>query len=281
MEHTTKAPTAPIPTTSVEVDTELADLYCRRIEAGQVRESNAYILIRLAGGIVRERHHKVATITVEEALERGPEHKYETYNWEYALGKYQKAVDEVEAICQRESVLNAEWEREQWSRFFIVRNNNGHIHSSLYCSTCYPTTQYGWLPELSGLSEADAVESQGSILCSVCFPSAPVEWTNGESKASAEAKAERARAKAEREAKRLEKALLPDGSELRVGRDWLKTQRAAEIWLTDFADWGWSDEERLAQRQQVLKALAVKVGKTTDEVWADALARLERRRGRK
>jgi hypothetical protein len=108
-----------------------------------------------------------------------------------------------------------------------------------------------------------------------------VEWTNGESKASAEAKAERARAKAEREAKRLEKALLPDGSELRVGRDWLKTQRAAEIWLTDFADWGWSDEERLAQRQQVLEALAVKVGKTTDEVWADALARLERRRGRK
>lgn len=76
--------------------------------------------------------------------------------------------------------LDAEWDRRGgWSRFFLVQNNNGHIHSSMNCSTCYARTEYGWLTELSGLTEADAVEAYGTILCSVCFPSAPVEWTVG------------------------------------------------------------------------------------------------------
>lgn len=76
--------------------------------------------------------------------------------------------------------LDAEWDRRGgWSRFFIVQNNNGHIHSNMHCSTCYVRTQFGWLPDLSGLTEADAVEAHGTILCSVCFPSAPVEWTVG------------------------------------------------------------------------------------------------------
>ena len=69
-----------------------------------------------------------------------------------------------------------------WSRFFIVRNHGGHIHSSLACSTCRPTTEFGWTPELSGLDEAHAVAAYGAILCTVCFPSAPVEFTSGVSK---------------------------------------------------------------------------------------------------
>lgn len=64
-----------------------------------------------------------------------------------------------------------------WSRFFIVPA--GHIHSSTACSTCYPTTAFGWLTALSGLTEADAVAAHGPLLCSVCYPSAPVEWTIG------------------------------------------------------------------------------------------------------
>lgn len=76
--------------------------------------------------------------------------------------------------------LEAEHARRGWYRFFLVQG--GHIHSSMGCSTCYPTTQFGWLPELSGLSEADAVEAYGPLLCSVCFPFAPVEWTVGKPK---------------------------------------------------------------------------------------------------
>ena len=37
----------------------------------------------------------------------------------------------------------------------------GVIHSSLNCSTCFSTTTYAFLPELSGLTEADAVADQG------------------------------------------------------------------------------------------------------------------------
>lgn len=65
-----------------------------------------------------------------------------------------------------------------WSRFFLVNNTGGHIHSSMSCQTCRFDTSFSWLPSLSGLSEKDAVDAHGAILCTVCFPSAPVEWTN-------------------------------------------------------------------------------------------------------
>jgi len=68
---------------------------------------------------------------------------------------------------------------EGWSRFFLVPG--GHIHSSLNCSTCNKegkATNFGWLPDLSGLAEEDAVKEHGAILCTVCYPSAPVEHTN-------------------------------------------------------------------------------------------------------
>lgn len=107
-----------------------------------------------------------------------------------------RSFEEERAECVRDSLhvvftdliekcwlLDAEY--EGWSRFFIVKNTNGHIHSSMDCSTCYPTTVFGWLPQLSGLTEADAVEEWGGILCSVCFPSAPVEWTEGTNKKEA------------------------------------------------------------------------------------------------
>lgn len=76
-----------------------------------------------------------------------------------------------------------------WSRFFVVTSSAGHIHSSRGCSTCRMTTTFGWLPELSGQTETEAVDEYGSVLCSVCFPSAPVEWQGGKLTKSAAAKA--------------------------------------------------------------------------------------------
>jgi hypothetical protein len=66
-----------------------------------------------------------------------------------------------------------------WTRFFLVKNNNGHIHRTMNCQTCFVTTQFGWLTDLSGLTEKEAVDAYGPLLCTVCFPSAPVEWTIG------------------------------------------------------------------------------------------------------
>ena len=105
-----------------------------------------------------------------------------------------RAADELAeattAVAHTGAALSAaEAKYEGWSRFFIVANVGGHIHRKMECSTCYPTTNFGWLPNLSGLTEAEAVEEWGSILCSVCFPDAPVEWTDGENKKDAAEKA--------------------------------------------------------------------------------------------
>lgn len=107
------------------------------------------------------------------------------------------------------------WERQAdyagWSRFFLVTNTGGHIHRDMSCSTCFPTTQYAWLYELSGMTEAEAVEEYGEILCSVCFPSAPVEWTNGENKK------DRARKDAEAALKAIAKS--PEGKKVISARE--------------------------------------------------------------
>lgn len=62
-----------------------------------------------------------------------------------------------------------------WQRFFQVQ----HLHASQHCQSFRPTTRVGWLPDLSGLTEPEAVAKYGAILCTHCFPTAPVEWTRG------------------------------------------------------------------------------------------------------
>lgn len=125
--------------------------------------------------------------TDEEAVKLAEELLVDASAPDWKVGHMRRAVDGLreasevlEAARAALVPLDAEWDRRGgWSRFFVVQNNNGHVHRSTNCSTCYPRTVYGWLTELSGLTEADAVEAHGTILCSVCFPSAPVEWTVG------------------------------------------------------------------------------------------------------
>jgi hypothetical protein len=94
-----------------------------------------------------------------------------TFAWELAnVTAAQAEVDRERAEFDR---LNAAY--TGWSRFFVVTSSTGHIHSNMRCSTCRWTTTFGWLPNLSGLTEADAVAECGPALCSVCFPSAPLD----------------------------------------------------------------------------------------------------------
>jgi len=60
-----------------------------------------------------------------------------------------------------------------WTRFFLVK----HIHNTTHCSSFRPTTRIGWLPDVSGLTEVEAVKEHGETLCTICFPSAPTELT--------------------------------------------------------------------------------------------------------
>jgi hypothetical protein len=164
---------------------------------------------------------------------------------------------------------------EGWSRFFLVLNNGGHVHSSMECHTCFVDTDFAWLPELSGLTEVEAVEAHGEILCSVCYPSAPVEWTNGTSKVSKDAKAKRAAEKAAREAKKLEKAITLDGTDLVIvddynRKEYLRTLVSARNWAIDAVrshkHWGYP--AHTAAVATIVEAIAVKTGKTVDEVRA-------------
>lgn len=98
----------------------------------------------------------------------------------------ERLLDKIEGQRARRAELFAEMEVREaefrarpWPRFFLVTSSQGHIHSSMDCSTCKPSTQFGWMPKLSGQSEKEAVEANGSILCTVCYPSAPTEWTDG------------------------------------------------------------------------------------------------------
>jgi hypothetical protein len=87
------------------------------------------------------------------------------------LGEVDHAEAEVASLDN--AIFAAEAKYTGWSRFFLVTSSTGHIHSSMRCDTCYNTTTYGWLPELSGLPEAHAVIAHGEVLCTHCFPSAP------------------------------------------------------------------------------------------------------------
>ncbi|QJD50442.1 hypothetical protein SEA_CHRIS_40 [Mycobacterium phage Chris] len=95
-------------------------------------------------------------------------------------------VRAIEAYAPAKDAMNAantaidaheEANYKGWLRFFIVPG--GHIHRSRACSSLRITTRIGWLPELSGETEAEAVAEHGAMLCTKCFPSAPVEWTIG------------------------------------------------------------------------------------------------------
>lgn len=95
---------------------------------------------------------------------------------------HEEAIEAIEAadlaIAENDNAMaNLEMSYTGWSRFFLVTSSIGHIHSSMHCSTCRPTTTYGWLPNLSGQTEADAVEQCGPALCTVCFPTAPTANT--------------------------------------------------------------------------------------------------------
>jgi len=103
-----------------------------------------------------------------EKFEKAPR---ELKSWEKAP---QQSVDEkqerlnewLETIAQP---LRAAY--TGWKRYFIVQG--GHIHRGRSCESCYPTTRYGWLADMSGCDETKMVAAYGETACTVCFPDAP------------------------------------------------------------------------------------------------------------
>ena len=172
-------------------DTKLATLYW---DLAKLRQTLSYQRDRIvrAAGIVARRWGK------DTKRGWGSEEDYHTFDEAVVilsqredrdssikLTEYEQTITLIEAT--EEAIEIAESEYTGWSRYFLVTSSTGHIHNSMRCSTCYATTTYGWLPELSGATEKAAVGVLGTTLCSECFKSAPVAHQGGKlSKTEAE-----------------------------------------------------------------------------------------------
>jgi hypothetical protein len=108
-----------------------------------------------------------------------------------------------------------------WSRAFLVRNSNGHIHKSRSCTTCFDSTNYVWLTEMSGRDELEIAYLAGEKACTICYAHAPSAYflreCGLEDPEVVEARQIRQARKAEIEAKRQKTGIWnPDGTPLKV-----------------------------------------------------------------
>jgi hypothetical protein len=163
-------------------------------------------------------------------------------------GKLYILKDQLFKVGNQILDLDAIYDQDPWTRAFLVVNNNGHVHSSLHCSTCFPTTRYQWLIQYSNDDEATIVDDAGKDACTICYPSAPAETLNRPSRIVTADKIAKAQAKAEREAKKAEriakeKANAPTASgkfltykEGKWTRE-IRTERSAITeWYSQYAD---------------------------------------------
>lgn len=94
-----------------------------------------------------------------------------------ADNEIENLIDAIHALADEAAPLNAEFcYRGGWTRaHLVVTNGTGHVHRTMACTTCYATTQFHWLTELSDHDEQEIVDLAGERACTVCYASAPVE----------------------------------------------------------------------------------------------------------
>lgn len=175
----------------------------------------------------------------------------------------------LDAINFELANMNAVYLRQgnRWTRFFpSVTKSQPHIHRSLNCHTLHATTVMTWAPQLSGRTDAEAVDELDEALCSVCFPGAPVALHNYVSRRSQEQVAARAAEKQDRDDRLAAKRLDPQTEQFRTeyGHDMVTTvagckevirkavDQAVEVeYYADdehmTAKMGWADADRVAE----------------------------------
>jgi hypothetical protein len=294
---------------AAEVDTILGTLYDARF-SHEMRAMSAAESIRARSSQTREEFRTSRWAkptygpwsgTFAEAIA-----EVEAQPDDYGYGKdtvamYRFHVAQLEQIGVEANECDAVYRDYLWSRAFLVINSNGHVHSSMQCSTCYDSTRYEWLTHYSGADEDEIVGDAGEMACTVCYPSAPAEVLNRPanivSKTRAEkdaAKAQRQAEKDERAAKKLAKAATIDGSTLRIPDDyWPDRDERIDTEYAARREWN-SDQDSitsryyavdpsrhtlLARRQSLIEeALSVKYGITPTQMREQLLAKYAKRR---
>jgi hypothetical protein len=212
---------------AMRVDTRLATLYASRNTTYRELQNIAGDIRRMSGQPY-DWQTKSWSGNFDEALaivsgqEKSDHPTYQTRS-ERVLEKYYETMLSKDSIEVEIGELEKIYENSPWSRAYLVTNNQGHIHKTLYCSSCCSSTKFEWLWKYSGDPEDDIVALAGETACTICYPSAPANILNQPSKiqsnyrAALEAnkKASEA-AKADREAKRLAKAPTLSGEPITI-----------------------------------------------------------------
>ena len=182
--------------TPVEVDTELARIYAQRSKHySQMERIRRILSPPPASGVPANKSvdYQKGSLYLEQ-MER-------------SLEVHLLAVS---ALAQEAFPYEEEYLRRPWQRYYLVQNDNGHVHRDMSCSTCFPTTLYAWLVDLADKPVDAMIEEWGERVCTVCFPSAPTNpLYNRPARVDREERARRDSEKAEREAKKAAKNLTP------------------------------------------------------------------------
>lgn len=204
-----------------------------------------------------------------------------------ALERINEAELELASLREDAAPLEAEYAERRWSRFYLVTNGNGHVHRSMACSTCFPTTTFHWVTDLSGATDSEAIEEYGEKMCTTCYPDAPADPRHrAPGRRDREALDAKAAEKAAKLNAKLEKAILPDGSPLRLqglasdpstlvaAQRTLASELGSLLWYGEThpsaADWK-------ANVDTLVLAIAAKTGQDAAQLLADAQAKAEKK----
>lgn len=304
--------------TPIAIDEALAQLYADQARlsdrhAGIVRDLR-YLAAGRKGGYRRRRSTPIDEVV---ARLRAKAADPATTPWdrrdiERRLDAWQDSGSRLEANRQAQQPMHEFERRGGWGRAFLVTGSDGHVHSSMGCSTCNrgeQPTRFQWMTDFSGASESEIVDAAGWRACTVCFPTAPVgdpaslptRMFSDEDEAKEAARAERAAAKAERDAKKIAAGLTADGSPLtlrwsedapgwdrapdgsrvhsvrsRPQTQTFKTERSATQWLIQEVAWGadW-DGPKKPVFDAIVAALATKHGKDPDDVRLELMDKIK------
>jgi hypothetical protein len=230
--------------TPVEIDTPLAAIYER------IYDLQFDLVVN---------ENRLASHLEGLAKYQAGDFRYSSYSQE-TVNRLNEKSAQIEAAIAAARVETLPYEAEfvrrgGWTRAWLVDNTGGHVHSSMHCSTCFDTTRFGWLPQVSGFDEAEIVAQAGEKACTICYPSAPAEVLNNPSalelpRRREERLAREAEKAADLAAKAI-KSLSIDGTVVKVhwtyeGTNWrtdeakvynaskdLKTYRGAELFVVN------------------------------------------------
>jgi hypothetical protein len=269
-----------ITATPAEIDTEIA-----RIE---VQAADAYTRLKFTRQDIAQ---------YDKAQSEG--RSYFGRSIEILNDRRDQALADMAAAREARLPLDTEYiKRGGWTRYFVVDNNNGHLHTSTGCQNTYATTSWVWMTGMSGMTRAEAVEQGGSLTCLSCFPDFREEIESGreprfetprmrktreEREAAAAKKAEKARKAAANAVygEDGEPLQLPDYfGQMKVVKSEIAANRQVMEAATDLACYG-ADHPSAATWNKVIElglpALARKRGTTVEQERAAVEAKVAKK----